>query len=137
MGLLLKGASVNAADNKGQTPLHLASLAGQVEVTKLLLFKGAVVDVEDNEGQTPLHVACCRTPGTAGTGVLQLLLLFKGQISMTKLLNAATACRSGAAGADIVTVLLVARAQVSAEVRLKLKALLGADSVKLNFWVPL
>ncbi|GLJ15190.1 hypothetical protein SUGI_0248350 [Cryptomeria japonica] len=48
---------VNAADQKGMTALHLASLHGKSRVCELLLQCGAEPDVQDREGRLPLHNA--------------------------------------------------------------------------------
>ncbi|XP_046389393.1 ankyrin-3 [Ischnura elegans] len=40
-----------------QTPLHLASAAGQLEVCRLLLELGASIDATDDQGQKPIHAA--------------------------------------------------------------------------------
>ena len=49
-----KGASVNARDEHGNTPLMLAAVYGDVASMKLLLDRGAQVNVSNAEGATPL-----------------------------------------------------------------------------------
>lgn len=44
--LLDKGAAIDAATKKGNTALHIASLAGQETVVKLLVQNGAQVSGE-------------------------------------------------------------------------------------------
>ena len=44
-------------DRHGNTPLHMSSANGHVEVTEVLLKHGAVVTVKNNAGNTPLHWA--------------------------------------------------------------------------------
>jgi ankyrin repeat protein len=48
------GASVNAHDERGNTPLMLAAVYGDVASMKLLLERGAQVNVANAEGATPL-----------------------------------------------------------------------------------
>ncbi|XP_076285654.1 uncharacterized protein LOC143211676 [Lasioglossum baleicum] len=56
--LINHGVSINAKNNKGQTPLHYAAKSDKLEVVKYLIEeKGANVNVKDNNGQTPLHSA--------------------------------------------------------------------------------
>uniref|UniRef100_A0A8C8DMP6 BRCA1 associated RING domain 1 n=1 Tax=Oryzias sinensis TaxID=183150 RepID=A0A8C8DMP6_9TELE len=43
---------------KGETPLHLAAIKGDVEAVKELLDQGADPNQKDNAGWTPLHEAC-------------------------------------------------------------------------------
>src|SRR6266849_5601948 len=50
------GAGVSAQNKDGQTPLHLASQAGRVEVTRMLIERGVGVSAKDKDGQTPLHL---------------------------------------------------------------------------------
>lgn len=42
---------------KGNTPLHIASLAGQEEVVKILIRNGANANVQSQNGFTPLYMA--------------------------------------------------------------------------------
>ncbi|XP_077392011.1 BRCA1-associated RING domain protein 1 isoform X2 [Festucalex cinctus] len=45
-------------NHKGETPLHLAAIKGDVEGVKELLDQGADPNLKDNAGWTPLHEAC-------------------------------------------------------------------------------
>jgi hypothetical protein len=55
--LLKKGADIEARDEKGMTPLHIALMVGHTEMVKFLLEKGADVNARDDNGWTPLHWA--------------------------------------------------------------------------------
>ncbi|MHB0998594.1 MAG: ankyrin repeat domain-containing protein [Armatimonadota bacterium] len=52
--LIKGGADVNAANSNGITPLMLAALSSDPEITKLLLDGGANVNAKDSEGETAL-----------------------------------------------------------------------------------
>ena len=58
--LAAKGANVNARNNKGQTPLQLASNLGFSEGVEILLKLGAKVDEPNATGETPLIAATHR-----------------------------------------------------------------------------
>ncbi|KAM9343096.1 BRCA1-associated RING domain protein 1 [Pholidichthys leucotaenia] len=45
-------------NHKGETPLHLAAIKGDVAAVKKLLALGADPNLKDNAGWTPLHEAC-------------------------------------------------------------------------------
>ena len=56
--LLNNEASLDAKDEEGDTPLHVAILTNQpVEVIRLLLEAKAPLEAEDEDGDTPLHAA--------------------------------------------------------------------------------
>ncbi len=55
--LVAAGADVNAVEDLGYTPLHVAAAGGQTEIVKLLLQRGAAPAVFTADGITPLHSA--------------------------------------------------------------------------------
>ncbi|XP_061072852.1 NF-kappa-B inhibitor zeta-like isoform X2 [Conger conger] len=57
--LIRLGADVNAADNQGQTALHMAAKYGYPEVIQVLVSAASTLDLEvfDFEGHSPLHCA--------------------------------------------------------------------------------
>jgi len=55
--LTRRGADVDAEDQSGATPLHLAVSNGQRLLTKRLIDLGAHVDTPDSSGRTPLSIA--------------------------------------------------------------------------------
>ena len=80
--LLSRGANANARNNKGSTPLHVASAWSSVsghgiytswvhEKLELLLQHGADINARDNTGATPLHQACSESPNPV---IISLLL---------------------------------------------------------------
>jgi ankyrin repeat protein len=57
---LLKDKEVNLEtlkDKNGMTPLHVASIMGDVELARILLENGSKVNVVDKDGFTPFHFA--------------------------------------------------------------------------------
>jgi hypothetical protein len=55
--LLGNNAEVNATEDDGSTPLHLASVYGSTFIADLLISKGAQINFRDRKGRTPLHIA--------------------------------------------------------------------------------
>ena len=55
--LLAQGANPNIRDNKGVTPLVIATQIGFVDGAGQLIAKGAKVDIPDSTGETPLIFA--------------------------------------------------------------------------------
>ncbi|MEM7175886.1 MAG: ankyrin repeat domain-containing protein [Chlamydiota bacterium] len=51
---------VNAKDQFGYTPLHLAALKNHKEVTEILIREDANVNAKNNYGETPLHIAALK-----------------------------------------------------------------------------
>lgn len=49
------GANVNAQRSSLMTPLHIASMRGDLEIVKILCGKGADIHIKDNEKKTSLH----------------------------------------------------------------------------------
>jgi len=74
VGLLLNaGASVDAADASGETPLHKAAANGDAEVCERLLEAGAALEARSRAGETPL-----RRAAQAGQVVTCMVLLAGG-----------------------------------------------------------
>ena len=48
---------IETMDNEGQTPLHLATIAGSARIIRTLLVKGANRNARDNKMQTALDIA--------------------------------------------------------------------------------
>jgi uncharacterized protein len=71
--LIDEGAVIDAQSDRGETPLILATLAGQKEVVELLIEQGAAIDGRNIGGFTPLHAAAY-----AGDAAIAELLIAKG-----------------------------------------------------------
>lgn len=75
--LLIKKADVNAKNNTGLAPLHMAAIWCHKDAAELLLAKGADVDVRDVVGFTPLHWATI----SDNTEMAELLLVNNADIN--------------------------------------------------------
>jgi ankyrin len=80
--LLECGGNVNM-QAKQQTPLHVASYFGKLDIVQLLLDHGANVDALDKFGKTPLHyISKSKNKSKAvGIDVAQLLLKHGGNVN--------------------------------------------------------
>ena len=56
--LLDAGAPADAADSRGQQPLHVADFYGVPDTAAMLVARGADVNAADGRGAAPLHYAC-------------------------------------------------------------------------------
>jgi ankyrin repeat protein len=56
---LIRSGGLEAKDDEGRTPLHIAVIYGQLENASQLLNAGANIDARDNDQQTPLSLAAC------------------------------------------------------------------------------
>ena len=55
--LIENGAQIDAMDNEGNTPLHLAIQNNQIHIVKYLIQNAANINAKDEFGWTPLHDA--------------------------------------------------------------------------------
>lgn len=108
MGLLIRrGAHIDAVDESGNTPLHVAAYAGQWHACHVLIKLGANVNAQNAKGMTALHAAAthdcvdtCRLlvgkgadptlRNSAGQTAAELALE-KGRTGAASLLHAASA----------------------------------------------
>ena len=58
--LLEKGANINAMDPVSRTPLHHASMAGNIAVVEQLVERNANLNIQDIHGWTALHIAASK-----------------------------------------------------------------------------
>jgi len=72
--LSLKGTNIEARDNVGRTPLHLAIITGSVDVCKCLLEHGARIDAWTDQGEATVHLAAKR-------GDADILLVIMGAVN--------------------------------------------------------
>ncbi len=80
--MLDNGADINAKDDEGLTPLHLATIFDYIDVFKLLFYKSQefyknkpeefkkIINTKDNEGVSILHIAAWH----GNTEIIKLLL---------------------------------------------------------------
>lgn len=85
--LLKAGALVNSEQkNKEQlTPLHAATVSGNLKTVRLLIAHGAALDVSQKDKLTPLHIAA----ENGNTSIVRLLL-FNGADQKSQSINGKT-----------------------------------------------
>lgn len=64
------GADINAANQKGQTPLHLSVLHRKIDTIQAILRLNGNVNAQNGNGDTPLNLACA----LASTSIARLLI---------------------------------------------------------------
>src|SRR5262245_13409137 len=77
---LKKGASVDARDAEGGTPLGRAARFDHLEVAELLVANGASIEQQDDLGRTPLHLAAA----LGSESVLRYLIGNRANIEATE-----------------------------------------------------
>ncbi|XP_043470095.1 putative ankyrin repeat protein RF_0381 [Leptopilina heterotoma] len=80
---LLKHNSVEARNNKGQTPLYLSIYRNNVKVVKLILKSGVDINSKTNLETTPLHIAA----KIGNLNVVKLLLDYDASVNVKDLNN--------------------------------------------------
>lgn len=63
MSLVANGVDLDAADDRGLTPLHLAAQQRRSDVVRVLLESGCLVDPLDVYGNSPLWTAVFNSEG--------------------------------------------------------------------------
>lgn len=56
--LIMHGADINIKNNLDETPMHFASMAGELFIMKLLYDRGAFINTHNVNKHTPLMMAC-------------------------------------------------------------------------------
>ena len=75
--LINHGADIAALDITQQTPLHVASSSGGVEIARLLIKHGADVNAKNEIDSTPLHLASSKEE----IGAVQLLVEYGADVN--------------------------------------------------------
>jgi ankyrin repeat protein len=55
--LVNRGAQIDAVNNNGNTPVHVAAIKNNFQVVRFLVNRGAQIDAVDDDGKNALHMA--------------------------------------------------------------------------------
>lgn len=69
---------INSGDSEGQTPLHVASMRGDISAIRLLVSKKVPLMVRDSNGRTPMHLAALNEQ----PDVIQLLFSLGAELNL-------------------------------------------------------
>ncbi|XP_055959127.1 serine/threonine-protein phosphatase 6 regulatory ankyrin repeat subunit A-like isoform X1 [Patella vulgata] len=71
--LIDRAFDVNARDDSGSTPPHLAVARGKKETVSILISQEAEVNAKDDMGRLPIHIVCSSYGGRTDVDVTQIL----------------------------------------------------------------
>ncbi len=92
-----RGADINAADDSGQTALHVAAASRGDDFVRFLVRNGATLDATDKQGRTPLDVALgAGAGGGRGQRGADSLVVRDGTVALLRQLMADRAGSDGA-----------------------------------------
>ncbi|AZL16361.1 ankyrin repeat domain-containing protein [Rickettsiales endosymbiont of Stachyamoeba lipophora] len=78
--LIMKGADLEARNNDGRTPLHIAASNALLDLVRILIANGANINALDSKQNTPLHLAAA-----AGAPRTTQLILETGKANINAL----------------------------------------------------
>ncbi|MBU1043580.1 MAG: ankyrin repeat domain-containing protein [Candidatus Omnitrophica bacterium] len=114
--LINQGQDVNATNQFFLTPLHMAAINGNEEITRMLLEQGAMVDGKIHSAYCPLTplMQCCYQSGNPG--VVRLLVNYRANVNAINPSNQFTPLIYAAAYGHLeaVKILLEANADINA-----------------------
>ncbi len=122
--LLAAGANINVKSQEGETALFGAAFVGDLGTLKVLIAHGADVNATSKLGITPLMAGAQHSKAA-----IEFLLANGANVNATDILGGTALMMAASAGrADVVRVLIRARADVNAKDKLGQTALSGARS---------
>jgi ankyrin repeat protein len=81
------GANMEAKDNRGDTPLHIAILSGHLAIVKALVRGGANILAANNRGRLPVYAAVIRGKSEVAKYMFQQLYATTRRLPLRELLK--------------------------------------------------